>query len=360
MSLEVEIAALRSAAGFSRLAHVAVLRFEGADAFDLLSVLSSRRLFLREAQVSHTLFLRDDGAPFADVYVGSGEDGAFYALAEGPSAPELIAHIQTIYAERTPGADFTVHDLSGDFELWGIDGPYAWEVVSALVGPVVLGMPYLTLLHWDDALCFRVGKTGEYGYNLLVPRSTAPELRDRLVSEGEPLGLRPVSLAALDRCALENWHFCIRTLRHTPLAQPLTPLELQLQWRVSRDHDHVGAPALRARRERGVEVRATCFTADSEISAGQPIRLDGQLAGEVLAATWSWTCQKWLGSALLALPLAHPGIDRLHIVAEEQQIAISTQTPPLINNRSLHVDPHRHSYRTRESDEFPPLALGVA
>ena len=54
-----------------------------------------------------------------------------------------------------------------------------------------------------------------------------------------------VSREALDVCALENWHFSMRTLRETALASPLTPIELQLQWRVVYARDFVGATALR-------------------------------------------------------------------------------------------------------------------
>ena len=177
--------------------------------------------------------------------------------------------------------------------------------------------------------------------------------------EGETLGVQTVSVAALDECALENWHFCIRTLRETRFAKPLTPLELQLQWRVSRDHSHLGHEALAARRAQRPEVRATCFCADEPVAPGQNIYLGDQLVGEVLAASFSHTARLWVGNALLALPIAHPGIARMCVRAPERLVQIRTVTPPLVNNRSLHVDPHRHSYRTRELDEFPALAVAV-
>ena len=66
--------------------------------------------------------------------------------------------------------------LQASHELWGLNGPYAWELASALLGPAVLGMTYLSLLRGpapggdDEVICFRAGKTGEYGYDLLVPR----------------------------------------------------------------------------------------------------------------------------------------------------------------------------------------------
>ena len=137
MSLQAEIEALRSASGCSRLAHVAALRLEGPDAFAVLDLVSTRPLFLREGQLCHTLFLREDAGLFADVFVCFGED-AFYVLAEGPSEAELLAYVRAAQARELPEANASVEGLSSSFELIGIDGPYAWEVVAELLGPAVL------------------------------------------------------------------------------------------------------------------------------------------------------------------------------------------------------------------------------
>ncbi|MCP5067184.1 MAG: hypothetical protein GY946_11515, partial [bacterium] len=78
----------------------------------------------------------------------------------------------------------------------------------------------------EDCYCFRAGKTGEYGYDLLVPHAQYDPLHDKLQDIGRAFDMQPVGLAALDQCALENWFFNIR--REGQLG--LTPLELQ-RWR---------------------------------------------------------------------------------------------------------------------------------
>jgi aminomethyltransferase len=359
MSLQDELDALRSAAGYTRLDHVAVLRVEGPDAFAVLDLVSTRHLFLRETQLCHTLFLREDASVFADAFVALGED-AFYVLAEGPSEAELLLYLQTARAARLPAARVELTGLANSHALFGVDGPYAWEVMAALLGPTVLGMPYLTLMHVDAGLCLRAGKTGEYGYLMLAPVEHAAAVSARLLDAGAPLGLRELSLAALDHCALENWHFSMRTLRDTTLAQPLTPLELQLQWRVGWDRAFVGAEALRARRAQQLRapssaLRTVCVTAEHELEAGQGVRLGELPVGELLAAAWSLTRGQWVGIALVPRALAHPHLSVLSAVTGSGPVALRTQAPPLLDNRSLHVDPHRHSHRTREHDAFPPL-----
>jgi aminomethyltransferase len=343
-TLAAELRGLRSSAGASRADHVAVVRVDGPDAFDLLEHASTRRLYLREGQMRHTLLLHEDAGIFADVYIGSADDG-LYVLAEGPTEAGLAAWLQRLRETQLPAGRAEICGLSAERVTLGVDGPYAWEVVSGLLGRAVLGMPYLTLLRREDVLCLRAGKTGEYGYLLVVPRSQASDLETRLAEVGRPLGLVTVGCEALDVCALENGHFSMRTPRETALARPLTPIELQLQWRVAYDKAFVGAEALRARRAEGARVRATSFTADGALTPGQTLQLGGEDAGEVLATSFSPTLGAWVGTALLTRRLAHPHIE-LTASSDAGAVSLTTRTPPLIDNLSLHVDPHKHSFAT--------------
>lgn len=360
MTVALEADAIRRAAGLTKLDHVVVLRVDGRDAFALLDQLSSRPLFVRDGQMSHTLLLRDDATIFADAFLCCDEDG-FFVLAEGATEQALIEHIQATRGEWLAASEVVITSLSSTHELWGVNGAYAWEMVAGLLGPTVLGMPYLSLMRLsltglDAGVCFRAGKTGEYGYDLLFEKANAAAQLARLRAFGQPLGLRDVSLSTLDLCARENWQFDIRMLSDMQRAS-LTPLELQLQWRVSYDRDFVGSDALRARRAAGLTQRATSFRSRDQVSAGQPVLLNGQHVGEILVTDHSAIRGEWIGVALLSIAVAHPRITSFTVDTGSAQTPIETMTPPLINNLSLHLDIHRHSIRTRDTDEFPPLVL---
>lgn len=344
MSLVEEVRALRSSAGLSRADHVAIIRVDGADALDFLQGVSTQSPYVREGRVRHTLLLGDDASIFADAFIVNVEDG-FFVLAEGPSEEDVVARL-AILKERASAKNVAIRGTRAEWVAFGVDGPYAWEVVSGALGPAVLGMPYLTLLRRGDVLCLRAGKTGEYGYTLLAPRSVAKEVEAKLREVGAPLDLTDVSLAALDVCALENWHFSMRTLRETELASPLTPIELQLQWRVVYSREFAGADALRARRAEGPKARVTCFTASdtSSLSAGQRVKLAGVEVGEVLAACVSPTLGQTIGSVLLERRFAHP-----HLTLSANDVPLRTCTASLVDNLSLRVQPHKHSYATREA-----------
>jgi glycine cleavage system aminomethyltransferase T len=346
MSLDAEVGALRSSAGWWRGEHVTAVLVDGPGTFDLLEYASTQPLYLREGRMRHTLLLRDDASLFADVFIGAADDG-FYVLAEGPTESELVAWLESVRGRRPGGKAVQIHGLSEAFVVFGVDGPYAWEVASGLLGRVVLGMPYLSLLRRGESLCLRAGKTGEYGYLILAPRTAAGSIEARLLDVGRTLGLVAVRREALDVCALENWHFSMRFQRETPLARPLTPIELQLQWRVAYASDFVGAEALRDRRA-DARFRATCFTASGPVDAGQTIQRGDEDAGEVLASCFSPTLGTVIGSALLARGLAHPHL-ALSVRSGAGRTSLRTCTTPLVDNLSMRVDPHKHSYATREA-----------
>jgi glycine cleavage system aminomethyltransferase T len=351
MSLAAEVKALRSSSGFSVQSHVAIVQVSGAGALDLLQVSCTQSPHVRVGRVRHTLFLCENGSVFADVLVVNLGDW-FLVLAEGPTEAEIVAWLSSL-TDRVSGKDVSIRGLVDEWIAFGIDGPWAWEVVSGLLGPAVLGMPYLTVLARDETICLRAGKTGEYGYLLLVPRPNASEVETRLLEVGGPLDMTPVGLEALDVCALESWHFTMRTLGATDKASPLTPIELQLQWRVGYTRDFVGAEALRAHKARVREspdkasVRVTCFTAGDPVLPRQRIHLGDADVGEGIASCVSPTLGLTVGAALLSERFAHPHLS-LVAMAPERPIPLRTCPAFLVENLSLHVQPHLgHTYATR-------------
>lgn len=386
-----EMHALRSAVGISLLEHVVVLRIDGPGAFALLDRLSTAPLYLRDGEIRQTLLLNEAGVPVADASIASDQDG-YFLLADGLAEAELLDYVER-YGRSLPGregpagvasGEATVTSLGQSHQLWSLNGPYAWELASLVLGPSVVGMTYMTTYRppaggpAEEIVCFRNGKTGEYGYDLLVPRHRAAALGTSLFQHGDRVGCARVELPALNQAALENWQFNMRTLRAfrglsrlTASTSPgegepddvggcesiVTPIELQLQWRVGYDRGFLGAEALRRRREQGsAAVRLTCFTAADAVTAGEEILWGDEVIGRVFASGWSHLRGDQVGAAFIRTKLAHPGIDRFAArTARGTRVAIRTRTPPLLNNRSLYVDQHRHSYATRATDTFPSL-----
>lgn len=338
--------ALRTSAAIGDGNHVACVRVAGASAFDAINRICPRELFVRDGQILHTLLLREDGRPLADVYVCA-DDREFLLLAEGISGDALVEHVR---ACAPAGADVAVTNVSKTHALLSLDGPYAWEVFAELAGPEVIGQPYMTFFRDDARTTFRVGKTGEYGYYFLVPGETADGLRAALHDRGSAFDLATADLEALDQCALENWFFNIRREGR----EDITPIELQLQWRMSYRKDFVGSAALAARRGHTTHRIVQCAGA-TELAAGDPVAYGERTIGRVINAGFSQCRGDWVGVALLENAYSHAGIAAYAAQHGTTAVPIRTLTAPAINNRSLFVNPQLHSYLTRAEVQFPPL-----
>lgn len=347
MSVEGEVNAVRSSCALSRMDHAVYLRLSGQGAYEAADKIIPTTLRLRDAQLMLTLLLTEDGRPLADVQLGR-EDDTFLLVAEGLSPDNLIALLR----DRMPsGLQVDIENISAEHDVLALSGPYAWEVMSALVGPEVVGMPYATIFRVRGWTCFRAGKTGEYGYELFIPKSETNAVREEILEIGSRFELREASLEALDRCALENWFFNIRCEGK----ENLTPLELQLQWRISYQKDYVGADALRGHRREGIKRRLACFVGQGALRKGMDLSYRGYPVGHIVNAGFSSLRNEWVAQAVVDARLSRPGIEGFTAGPSPNGPRLRTFLPPVINNRSLYVNPQRHSFKTRSEDTFPHL-----
>ena len=351
MSLEAEYRFVRHSAALSRMDHVRIVRVDGEDAFEAVDAICSGDLWVRDGRMRQTLVLGEQGQPVSDVYVCS-DDESCILLFEGMTTSEL-ADFMSRYAD--PGLDVQLVELGRSHELISVHGPYAWEVLSKWLTPDIIGLPYLCFYDFSRGTCFRAGKTGEFGYDLLLPRQEAADAWRELLALVSALGGGEVSLQTLDLCALENGFFSVR---HGSV-EGLTPLELQLQWRLSTRKRFPGIEAIEARRSATVRRRVTHFVSARPANPGDEVRSEDTPLGHVRTAAFSPGVAGFVGTALLDITMAHPGIDSFRVWRGEASCPIRTVSSPLLFNRSLLVDPHQDTYATRDASNDPPLFTGT-
>lgn len=347
MSLDKQVQAVRYSVALSKLDHVVGLRLAGKSGFEVLDRLVPADLFIRDGQMLHTLLLAEDARPLADLYLCC-DDEDFILFAEGMTADELKQHIRDCAFDAS---DLEIEVLNDSCGILSLNGPFAWELLAELVGPEIIGMPYLSLGYADKIACFRAGKTGEYGFDLLVPSSDKDEFWARAIEKGKRFDLEIAGLEALDLCALEGWFFNIRREGR----MDVTPIELQLQWRVSYKKEYVGSTALANRRQRGPQSRLVFLVSGGPLEISDAVAYDDQTIGRVVNAGYSPVRKDYVGLALIEPAWAYPGIGYYSVVHGSQNTPVRTVTPPVLNNRSLHVSPQVHSYFTRDEFDFPQL-----
>lgn len=342
------VTAIRTSVGTGVASHILHLRVCGSDAYEVVDRLVSADLRIRDGQILHTLLLDTNGHCFADLYVAN-DDEQFIMLIEGPTSETLAAHLES---HIPSGADITVEDRSASHAIVTLEGPYAWELLGLVAGQEVIGLPYLTLFHLNAWTCYRAGKTGEYGYGIIVPREDLAALQDTIRERAAAFDPGTIDLPALDQCALENQFFNIRREGR----EPVTPVELQLQWRVSSRKSFVGAEAVALRRAAGARTRTTCLVGNDSWAEGDDVLLQDAPVGRVVNAGFSSTRGDWIALALIDIAWAHPGVDAFTVATRDgRSVRARSRSAPLLNNRSLHVSPQMHSYGTRHDYTFPPL-----
>lgn len=347
MGLPDEVAAIRNSAALSRMDHVRCVRVRGERAYEALDGVVTSDLRVRDGQMIQSLLLDDDGRVVADIHLAC-DDQEFFVLAEGPGGPELHAYLHRHLAAYGVECE----DQSHEQALVAFNGPYAWELLALLAGPDSVGLPYLTFFHFDGGTCFRAGKTGEYGYGVLVHRESVEGLWTRLLEMGAAVDAVVAGLDALDQCALENWYFNIRREG----CEQVTPVEFQLQWRLSNRKRYVGSESIARRRQEGPRHRLTGLVTEGSIAVGDAVEIEGSSAGRVVNAGFSSTLDCWVALGLIDLRWAHPGIEAFRVRGAQGEVGARSVSPPLVNNRSLHVSPQIHSYATRHEFTFPPLS----
>ena len=86
-----------------------------------------------------------------------------------------------------------------------------------------------------------------------------------------------------------------------------------------------------------------------------PVSLNGGQIGTIINSGQSPLLGDWIGLALVEIEFSHPGVPGLTANAAGNQINLRAVSPPVLNNRSIFVNPQVHSYATRSEFEFPPL-----
>ncbi len=342
---DAEVDAIRRCVAVSDLSHVVVLRVGGAQAHDVLDRLVPCDLFLRRGEIRHTLVLRRDGTVAADLYVGR-DAGHYLLFAEGITAEGLLASLEQV---KLTGDEVLIDRLSDSHTLLSINGPFAWELLSVYDSPGAIGLPYRTFYQPEPGvLCLRGGKTGEFGYDLLVRDEAAADHWNRLLDLARSFEGIPAGLDAIDYCGLENWFFNARRegRRH------LDPRQLQLQWRLEPGKDAWGREGFELRRGESGQ-RLTAFAAAEALQPGVPIHFDDSEIGEILRVAPRHRGTGTLGLALLDLAFAHAGIDRYTVPHQGSTVPIQTLSPPFVTNRSLFVKPLEHGWSSREEITYP-------
>ncbi|HXF35865.1 MAG TPA: aminomethyltransferase family protein [Actinomycetota bacterium] len=235
--------------------------------------------------------------------------------------------------------DVEIRDVSEELAALALQGPRSRDVLEAA-----------TRQDWSDVRYFRrrrtevggievdvtrTGYTGDLGYELWVDAGAAVEVWDELFRAGEPFGIRPAGIRALDVCRVEAGLILIEvdytSVRHAVSPeQEYSPFEIGLGRLVDLSKaDFVGKRALEAERAaggpprrlvglelawEGIEAAFARHGLPPEVSPtvirqAIPVHDGGKQVGRATSTTWSPTLKRMLALASVDRRHEAPGTE---------------------------------------------------
>ncbi|WP_419934897.1 aminomethyltransferase family protein [Candidatus Palauibacter sp.] len=251
--------------------------------------------------------------------------------------------------ENARGLDVELEEETERVGALALQGPLSRDLLQRITDADVAGLRYFRVMTARvagiRAEISRTGYTGDLGYEIWVDAEDAIPLWDALTAAGEPFGLAPAGLLALDMARLEAGLLLV-DVDYVPAQRAIiedqksSPYELGLGWAVAMEASNfVGRAALRAERAHSPAWRFRGITLDWESleDAYAEVRLPPQLPGMTLRESvplyaggrqvgyatsrgWSPTLKTYLGLAHLRADFADIGTQlQIEVTVEHQR-----------------------------------------
>ncbi len=252
-SIVAEHNATRTAATLFDVSHMGRFRFTGPGAQSFLDGLATRRVSdLQTGQVRYSLITNDQGGILDDVliyHLPHAEGGTYFGMVVNASNREKI--VRWIDDHLGDRGDVRFTDVTLATAMIAVQGPRALELLQPHIQFDLASMKYYHAVELSvqekTTVVSRTGYTGEDGFELIVPASIAADLWEKLINDGESIGVQPAGLGARDTLRLEAG----MPLYGHELTEETTPLEAGLGFAVNlEDRNFPGADALRAIKQR--------------------------------------------------------------------------------------------------------------
>jgi aminomethyltransferase len=296
--------AVRERAGIFDVSHMGQIEIAGRDALEAVQRISCNDAAkLQVGQAQYSGLLTEAGTFVDDLLVYRLAPQHFMLVV---NASHIAKDYDYIAAGIKPAGDAVAVDASSRYALIAVQGPRAIDVVQPLTAVDLGAMKYYWFAHGEvagvRATVSRTGYTGEDGYEIFVPPSSADALWQALVASGAGVGLIPCGLGARDTLRLEAG----MRLHGNDIDETTSVLEADLGWIVGwKKPGFVGAETLRKQKSEGVARRLVGFEMrDRGIArCGYDVYVGDARVGAVTSGTQTPYLKKAIGMAYL--PAAH-------------------------------------------------------
>jgi aminomethyltransferase len=333
-SIRTEHHAVRESAGVFDVSHMGQVAVTGPDAVALTDRLVTNDLADREVgRAIYAAITDSEGVMLDDTVVYRRPEEVLFV----PNAGHDAETVERWRAHRDRwGLDADVENRTAETAMFALQGPEAVDVATDLGDSAIADLSRFEAGAFEvagvDCWVARTGYTGEDGVEVILPASEATTVWSAV----REAGVQPCGLGARDTLRIEAGLLLSGQDFH-PEENPRTPLEADIAFAVDLDgaDDFVGADALRAQHERGVDERIVGLRLlDRGVPReGYPIETaDGERVGEVTSGTMSPTLGEPVGLGYVPVEHAAVGTELRVVVRGDGKRA------RVVNERFLEAD----------------------
>ena len=190
---------VRRAVGLADLSHLGRLRITGKDRVSFLNGLLTNDVSqLKENGGQRTALLNSKARVLADLHLYAQPEGLLIDTGES-AAP----HVKEILDRFIITEDVQIHDATPDLVQMTVQGPKSSEAIKLILGAEAQSLKQLEQLSLGPSSIIARDRTGQSGYDIILPVLEAEPVWHGFLLSGAEIGLNPVGSEALEILRLE-------------------------------------------------------------------------------------------------------------------------------------------------------------
>ncbi len=243
-----ECAAVRDGVGIMDVSTLGKIDVQGRDAAVFLDrIYTNTFSTLRVGASRYGLMCRADGMVLDDGTTTRLADDHFFMTTTTGNAGPVLEWLEEWSQTEWPGLEVRFTSVTDHWSATAIVGPRSRELLARLVPDLELdaaAFPWMTFREATvggmPARIFRISFSGELAYEVNVPSWHGRALWDAIAAAGRDLGVTPYGTEAMHVLRAEKGYFIVGQ----ETDGTVTPLDLGLDWMVSRKKWFVGRRSL--------------------------------------------------------------------------------------------------------------------
>jgi aminomethyltransferase len=300
---------VRTAAGIFDISHMGIFAVYGKDAQQFLRYMCTNDLSsVGDGKAIYSTVCNSEGGIIDDIFIYKKNPHDFLIIV---NAANSVKDFDWFSQHRAP-FDCQIEDRSPDLGLFAIQGPASGFILKKAFGFDLGDYAFHSFQQIQtggiDVLVATTGYTGEWGCEIVFPRTQATFLWNTLYDAGVPFGLKPIGFGARDTLRLEAG--CL--LYGKDMDETITPFEAGIGWTVKiGPEDFIGKNALVKQKKEGLLKKIIGFELlDKGIARhGAMMRKDGKSIGTVTSGSYCPSVDKTIGFGYIDSEYALVGED---------------------------------------------------